>query len=64
MLLIKMNIKLQMTSSQHEFDRKSFQFDISDVTVDNNFIRFNALTLSVTIKNVQVTQNPPLTGKI
>lgn len=64
MLLIKMNVKLLMTSSQHGFDKKSFQFGISDVTVDNNFIRFNALTLSVTIENVQVTQNPPLTEKI
>ena len=49
MLLIKMNVKLLMTSSQHGFDKKSFQFGISDVTVDNNFIKFNALTLSVTI---------------
>lgn len=49
MLLIKMNVKLPMTSSQHGFDKKSFQFGISDVTVDNNFIRFNALTLSITV---------------
>ena len=49
MLLIKMNVKLPMTSSQHGFDKKSFQFGISDITVDNNFIRFNALTLSITM---------------
>ena len=49
MLLIKMNVKLPMTISQHGFDKKSFQFGISDITVDNNFIRFNALTLSITM---------------
>lgn len=38
MLLIKMNVKLLMTSSQQGYDNKTFQFGISDVPVVNNVI--------------------------